>query len=384
MAESSAQERTEEPTARKLSKAREDGQVARSVELPAAAIVIGTFALILLMGAGFTARLAEIFAAGFRFDVKVLQTPSLMPGLFGSALLDAFLVVVPVITLTVVLAVIASGMTGGYLFSLKAVAPKASKLSLIEGVKRMFGPRAWVELGKSLLKFLLVSVVLWWLVVTQLGTLTELGRMALEPALQRTGELITRSAVLVALTLALIAVIDVPYQRQQFTKRMRMSKQEVRDEMKDIEGRPEVKAQIRRRQREMAGARMMQRVKDADVVITNPQHFAVALEYDIAGDGAPVLVAKGADHMAALIRERAQGHGVCILPAPELARALYFTTELEQPIPDELYRAVSEVLAYVFNLEAAHPGDEPLKAPTPRVPDSMQFDPDGRLQKAGA
>lgn len=380
MAESSAADRTEEPTARRLAKAREDGQVARSIELPAAAIVIGTFALIAATGGVVATRLADLFAAGFRIDTKVLQSPALMPGMLGSMLIDAFVAVLPLVVLTIVLAIVASGVTGGYLFSLKAVAPKAARLDPVEGLKRMFGPRAWVELGKSLAKFLLVAAVLWWLVVTQLGSLTHLGRMAVEPALHATGELIARSSLIVALTLALIAFADVPYQRWEFMKRMRMSKQEIKDEMKDVEGRPEVKAQIRRRQREMASARMMQRIKDADVLITNPEHFAVALEYDIEGDGAPVLVAKGSDHLAARIRERAAGEGVCIVPAPELARALYFTTELEQPIPEPLYRAVSEVLAYVFNLEAAHPGDAPLRQPRPTVPPAMRFDAEGRLQ----
>ena len=160
---------------------------------------------------------------------------------------------------------------------------------------------------------------------------------------------------------------------------MRMTKQEVKDEMKDMEGRPEVKQQIRRRQREMANNRMLQKVKDADVVITNPEHFAVALSYDPTGDGAPVLLAKGSDHMAARIREEAQKNGVEIFAAPPLARALYFNTEVDHPIPEALYLAVAQVIAYVFSLADVRPGIAPMPKPQPKVPASMLFDENGKL-----
>jgi flagellar biosynthetic protein FlhB len=378
MAESSPQDRTEEPTARKLSKAREDGQIARSTELPAAAIVIGSLSLIFAMSGWLAMRVQALFTAGFVFDMKVLRNAQLMPSLLMTHLLDAFSIILPILLLTACLAVFASGITGGYFFALKAVLPKGSKLNPFEGFKRMFGPRAFVELGKSLLKFLLVAGALWWSIAQQLDTLVQIGSMALEPALLTAGQVISRSAVLVALSLAVIALIDAPYQKSQFIKRMRMTKQEVKDEFKDVEGRPEVRAQIRRRQREMANSRMMQRVKEADVVITNPMHFAVALEYDIEGDRAPVVVAKGTDFMANRIREEAAKHGVHILQSPALARALYFTTDVEHPIPEPLYRAVAEVIAYVFNLEATEPNRHSVTKPDPKVPASMQFDANGR------
>ena len=178
----------------------------------------------------------------------------------------------------------------------------------------------------------------------------------------------------------LIAIIDVPFQRWQFMKQMRMTKQEIKDEMKDIEGRPEVKAQIRRRQREMATGRMIDQVKNADVVITNPEHFAVALAYDPNGDSAPILLAKGADAIAARIREEAAKHGVEIFQAAPLARALYFTTEIDHPVPEDLYYAVAQVIAYVFNLASVRPGAAPLQRPNPTVPPNMQFDSHGRLE----
>jgi flagellar biosynthesis protein FlhB len=377
MAESSAQDRTEEPTARKLSKAREDGQVARSIELPAAAILISCFLLLVTMGGWMATRMAGVFASGFVFDRKTLSQPLMLPTLFGEQMLGAFVLIMPLVVLTMVVAVIASGLTGGYLFAFKAVAPKASKLSLIQGFKRIFGTKALVELGKALLKFSLVAGVLWWSIAANMDELVQFGRMGLEPALAGAGQLIARSALLVALSLALIAMIDVPWQKHEFKKRMRMSKQEIKDEMKDVEGRPEVKAQIRRRQREMANARMIQRVKDADVVITNPEHFAVALSYDPGGSSAPILVAKGSDFMAAQIRSEAGKHGIHLFAAPELARALYFTTEQDQQVPEALYHAVAQVIAYVFSLEAAQPGQTGMVRPSPKVPSSMLFDADG-------
>jgi flagellar biosynthetic protein FlhB len=159
-----------------------------------------------------------------------------------------------------------------------------------------------------------------------------------------------------------------------------MTKQEIRDEMKDMEGRPEVKAQIRRRQREMSNSRMIDRVKDADVIITNPEHFAVALSYDPNGDSAPILLAKGADAVAARIRAEAEKHGIEIFQAPPLARALYFTTDLERPVPEDLYYAVAQVIAYIFNLASVRPGAPPVQRPQPKVPPNMQFDANGKLE----
>ena len=378
----SAQDKTEDPTAQKLRKAREDGQVARSTELPAAIIVIGAFLILLMTGGWLVTRLSTVFAQGFVFDRQLIEKPLLLPAHFGEHLMAAFVLVLPVIAFTMVAAIIASGMTGGYLFSLKAVLPKGSKLNPISGLKRIFGTHALVELGKAILKFVLVSGVLWWSLMSNMDSLVRIGQMGLEPALNAAGSMIMQSALWVALSLAIIAMIDVPWQKHSFTKRMRMTKQEVKDEFKQMEGSPEVKAQIRRRQREMANSRMIDRIKDADVVITNPEHFAVALEYDPTGDGAPIMVAKGSDHMAALIRAEAKTHGIHIFEAAPLARAIYFTTEVEQQVPEDLYHAVAQVIAYVFSLEAASPLNPARPKPSVKVPPSMLFNPDGSRVKA--
>jgi flagellar biosynthetic protein FlhB len=378
----SAQDKTEDPTAQKLNKARQDGQVARSIELPAAVIVIGSIAMLMVTGGWLITRLSAVFAQGFVFDRQLIEKPLLLPAHFGEQIMAAFVLVLPIILFTMVAAVVASGLTGGYLFSLSAVMPKGSKLDPISGLKRIFGTHALVELGKAILKFVLVAGVLWWSLMINMDKLVQIGQMGLEPALDAAGRMILQSGLWVALSLAVIAMIDVPWQKHSFTKRMRMTKQEVKDEFKQMEGSPEVKAQIRRRQREMANSRMMERIKDADVVITNPEHFAVALEYDPTGDGAPIMVAKGSDHMAALIREEAKNHGIHIFEAAPLARAIYFTTEVEHQVPEDLYHAVAQVIAYVFSLEAASPMNPPRPRPQVTVPPSMLFSPNGKRDQA--
>jgi flagellar biosynthetic protein FlhB len=380
MAENSGQDRTEAPTARKLSKAREDGQVARSVELPAAAVVIGAFLFLMLSGQWVFTQVGEQMIAAFRFDPKLLSQPALLPAELGRQIVDGLLIISPLVGFCGVIAVLASGLTGGYLFSLKSVQPRASKISPVEGFKRMFGAHAAVELAKALLKFTLVAGILWAVIIADIDRLLALGGMALEPAMGSLGSLLARSALGVSLSLLVIALIDVPWQRHRFMQRMKMTKQEVRDEMKDIEGRPEVKAHIRQRQRELANARMMQRVRDADVVITNPEHFAVALAYDADRDEPPIVVAKGADLMAQRVREEAARHGIHVFQAPELARALYFTTDLEKAIPDSLYLAVAQVIAYVYSLEGMRPAGGVPRRPEPQVPGSMLFDAHGRRQ----
>jgi flagellar biosynthetic protein FlhB len=306
----SSDDRTEEPTSRRLSDARKEGQIARSMELPAAAVTISAVGLIFFMGNYLMTKLAERFAAGFHFDRKIVFSSNLLPALFADELLQSFVLIIPIFILTVVVAIVSTGLTGGYNFSMQAVMPKASKLNPFSGMQRIFGPKAWVELGKAILKFVLVTGVVIAILNNNIHTLNLIGRMPIEPALQASGELLTKSALLITLSLLIIAMIDVPYQRWQFMKQMRMTKQEVKDEMRQSEGTPEIKGQIRRKQREMSNARMIDSVKNADVVITNPEHFAVALSYDPNGDSAPILLAKGTDEVAARIREEAQKHGI--------------------------------------------------------------------------
>ncbi len=370
-------EKSEEPTQRKLDKARDEGNVPRSKELPAAAVMISSMSMLFLMGGWLVTKISEQFAAGFQFDRKIIFSELLLPGFFLEQLGFGMLFVVPILIITVFVAIFSSVATGGFVFSWKAAAPKLNKLSPLNGFKRMFGMQAVIELIKALLKFFLVVLVLLWVLNNNINELTQIGTMSIEPALAQAGSLIAQSALIVTLTLAFIALIDVPFQRYDFFKKQRMTKQEVKDELKDVEGRPEVRAQIRRKQREMANARMIEKVKDADVVITNPEHFSVALTYEPTSDEAPSLVAKGVDLVAMRIREEAENHGVQLFESPALARAIYFTTDLDQPIPEDLYYAVAQVIAYVYNLNTAQPSGARLNRPAPTIPDSMRFNSDG-------
>jgi flagellar biosynthetic protein FlhB len=218
--------------------------------------------------------------------------------------------------------------------------------------------------------------------MNNLQELTHISQMDLGPAIQVAGNIIVDSCFWLSLGLVLVALVDVPIQRYQLNKKLKMTKQEVRDEMKNSEGNPEVKGQIRRRQHEILNNKMMANVKDADVVITNPTHFAVALSYDPTGDGAPLLVAKGEDGLAARIREEAKEHGVYLFEAPLLARALYFTTKLDHPIPEALYHAVAQVIAYVFSLNQSYGRGHDVIKPDPSIPDEMKFDANGKAMNA--
>ena len=377
-----SEDRSEEPTGRRLQKAREEGESARSIEVPAAAVTLSVIAMLHFNGASVMAAIETLFGSGFVFDLRSVESIHMLPARFADHIGSAFWIILPLLLATVITAIVASGLTGGYLFSLKAASPKLDKFDIIAGIQRMFSTKAIAELTKALVKFALVGAALVWVIDKHLTDIVLLETMSLEPALLKAGTMLTHSVFVLVAVLALIAVADAFYQRHQFNERMKMSKQEVRDEMKDAEGRPEVKQQIRRRQREIATRRMMERVKDADVVITNPEHFAVALSYDPTADGAPILLAKGVDLMAARIREEAKAHGIHLFEAPPLARAIYFTTELEQQVPEDLYHAVAQVIAYVFSLEAASPQQAARTRPQVKVPASMLFNPDGSRVEA--
>ena len=378
--ESSSEDRTEEPTSQRLQKAREDGDAARSIEVPAAAVVIAAAAFMVMWGSGLAADLKTLFAAGFTFDRKAIITVELMPAIFAEQIAAGFLAVMPLLLATAVAAVVASGLTGGYLFSMKAAGPNFGKLDPLAGLQRIFGMKAIVELLKTLAKFSVVFCVVAWMVDDKILALTRVGAVSLEPALGAAGDILVHATLVMALSLLLIAAFDAIYQRHSFAKRMRMTKQEVRDEMKQMEGNPEIKAQIRRRQREMSSARMIERIKDADVVITNPDHFAVALAYDPAGDGAPMLVAKGLDDVAFRMKEEAKNCGVHIFEAPPLARALYFTTKVGHTIPEKLFYATAQVIAYVFSLNSFTPGVAHALPPYVEVPDELLFNSNGERE----
>ena len=373
-----SQEKTEEPTARRLSKAREEGQIARSTEITIAASVISVAIYIYLFGSSLLGNVANIFAQGLVFDSLSVVEPQVAAGRLADAMVEALLTILPILILTGVVVLVCSGLIGGYNFSWKSLQPKASKFNPIAGFKRMFGIQALVNLGKSIAKFLLVGGVTYLLIDASITEFAEISLMALEPGLTASASIITMAFLVASSTLIIIALIDAPYQVYQHNQKMKMSLKEVKDERKDTEGSPEVKQRIRQKQREVSAARMLEAIAEADVVITNPEHFAVALAYDPSSEDPPKVVAKGTDIMAERIRERAGEEGVPLFQSPVLARALFFTTEIEAFIPEPLFEAVAQVIAYIFNINSINRSSNLRDKPVPRVPDNMVFDSEGR------
>jgi len=372
MAEDTSQEKTELPTARRIKKAKEDGDVARSKELSMAAIMISASVVVIFMGGSMISSLSEVVRNGLTLDRAQMFDTSVLSVQVGTLMGDALWAIVPVLLVTLVVSILTPSLMGGWIFSTKAVMPKLSRLSLVKGFGRMFGVKAVVELLKAVAKFLLVAgiglVVLAW----YSDSLLSLGHVDTYPAFMEAGSILSWSVFFMCLSLVLIAAIDVPFQAYQHLKKLKMTLQEVKDEMKDTEGRPEVKSAIRQKQREIAMQRMIADVPDADVVVVNPEHYAVALTYDRESDGAPVVVAKGVDHMSQRIREVATEHNVEIVRVPLLARAIYYTTEIKDEIPEPLYLPVAQVLSYVFSLNSEFNSD--VEMPDIVIPDEYQFD----------
>lgn len=357
MATETDQEKTEQPTARRLEKAREDGQVPRSRELSMVIIMLAVAVMGVSLGGYMIENLASLLSQSLQLERDLIMQTKQLPSQFMQQLVDGLIALWPLWVITILLAGLSPALIGGWLFSIKAFTPKVDKLNPLNGFKRMFGMTALMELIKALAKFILVAGTGYLVVSGQFEFIMSLGQGALNSSLPAAGDLLAKSFLLMCLGLVVIAAIDVPYQIYSHTKKMRMTVQEVKDEMKDIEGRPEVKAQVRQRQREIAMGRMLEDVAQADVVITNPQHFAVAMVYDHSSEGAPILLAKGQNEMAARIRELADDHQIKVLQIPLLARALYFTTDIGSAIPEGLYVAVAQVLAYIYQLNAYTSGN---------------------------
>ncbi len=359
MAENSdGQERTEQPTPKRLRESAEKGQIPRSRELTTLLLLLSATGGLLVLGPALLSGLALGMKDAFTPDVREFTDPAILPRIVGEALVDMLWLMIPFLGLMVLVALLAPLALGGWSFSVKALAFKPDRINPLKGVGRIFSLRALMELVKALAKFLVVGGVAVWLLWGWEPQLLHLASQPLLPALYQATWLLGWLFLLLTLPLILIALVDVPFQIFNHTRQMRMTKQEVRDEMKDTEGKPEVKSRIRRLQQEFAQRRMMDKVPQADVIITNPNHYAVALKYDPDTMTAPRVEAKGVDLVALRIRQLGEAHRVPRVESPLLARALYFNCELDQPIPATLYTAVAQVLAYVFQLRAEQRLDE--------------------------
>ncbi len=370
------QEKTEEPTEKRLRDAREKGQVARSRELNSFLLTVGSAVVFLVFGGQMMLGLGEVVRDSFIIPRADIYDQAAMFSRLANAFADGFLSFVPIFFATVILAIVASISVGGWNFSTQAMAPKLSKMDPIAGLKRIFGVKALMELGKTFAKFTLITGIGIAVFFTFEAEFLSLGLQPFDSALAHAGWLVGWGFLAVSLGLLLVAFVDVPFQVWQHNKQQRMTFQEVKDEFKDTEGRPEIKQRIRQTQMQMSQRRMMEAVPEADVVVTNPTHFAVALKYDAEGVGAPIVVAKGVDEMAFNLRKIAKAHDVTLFEAPPLARALYAHVEIDEVIPAALYTAVAQVLAYVYQVSEAARGAGPMPGrPDPEVPDDLDVPP---------
>lgn len=375
MAAESGQERTEQPTPKRLNDARKKGQIARSRELNTTAILLAGGGGMIFMGDSIMSGLQGIMVSGLSLERDVLFNPDSLLALFRGSVSDALLILLPLFALLVVVALLVPMALGGFSFSVEALAFKAEKLDPIKGLGKIFAWRGVVELLKALAKFVIVAAV----VVTYLNINTDkllhLGELSIDVALVETAYLIFWGFLFTSCALIVVTLVDVPFQIWDHNKQLMMTLQEVKDEYKETDGRPEVKQHIRKVQMEMAERRMMQEVPNADVVITNPTHYAVALKYDQTSMGAPRVIAKGADLIAAEIRKVAKENNVPIAAAPPLTRALFYSTELNDEIPAGLYLAVAQVLAYVYQLDKrSKASNDEITLPDVPIPDDLQHD----------
>jgi flagellar biosynthetic protein FlhB len=348
-------ERTEDPSPRRLQEARERGQVPRSRELTNFATMIGGSVALIATGATLAGTMSQLVRRSMAIDPQRLEDPQSMVSALGEATITAVWSALPIFAALIGLVLLAAVVLGGWNFSPAAMVPNFSRLSPLAGLKRLFGLHGISELGKALLKFLVVGGVCAAIVSWLFADVLALGRMAPRAAISRGAGLMSWAFVWLCASLALVAMVDVPLQLFQYKRSLRMTRQEVRDEAKESDGRPETRQRIRQLQQQLARRRMMHKVPAADVVIVNPTHFAVALKYDPKNMRAPQVVAKGADLVAQNIRRIAEEHRVPIFDSPKLARALYRSTDLNHEIPAGLYVAVAQVLSYIFRVRTLNP-----------------------------
>lgn len=373
MAEDSDLEKTEPASPRRIEKAREEGQIARSRELNTFLLLAVGVATLWMLGGYFYHNLSLVMRNSMWFEPRVSSDTTVMIMVAVQGAIQALLTMLPLFLALFVVAILASIALGGMMFSTKALEPKFERLNPLKGITRMFSAQTLVELIKTLAKAGLIGSVAFYVIWSQREQMTSLMLVEPKAALSVGISLVARCCALIVASLLIIVLIDVPWQLWSYYKKLRMSRQDVKEEHKESEGDPHVKGRIRQQQRAMARSRMMAQVPSADVVVTNPTHYAVALKYDQAAGAAPRVLAKGTGFIALRIRTLAQENAIPQLEAAPLARALYFNVELQQEIPAQLYGAVAEVLAWVFQLNTwqRYGGEKPLQPYNLNVPADM-------------
>ncbi|GAA3406623.1 flagellar biosynthesis protein FlhB [Paenibacillus hodogayensis] len=346
-----AGEKTEKATPKKKQESRRKGQVAKSMELPSAFILFGIVLLLFGYGSLMRDKIENMFVSTFHDYMGLEMTLNNVSTMFGRLIFEGLILMAPLFGLAMVMAILASYSQIGFLFTTEPLKMSFSKLDPIKGIANLFKLRSLVELLKSVLKMTVIGLVVFFSIWNARSDFIEMGRWPLVHTFSFTAHLILMLGVQIAAIMLVLAVFDYMYQKYEYEKNLRMSKDEVKQEYKNTEGDPLIKGKIREKQRRMALQRMMQDVPKADVVITNPTHFAVAIRYDPKKAEAPVVIAKGMDYIALKIRQVAEEHGIVKMENKPLARALYDQVEIGQTIPADLFQAVAEVLAYVYKLK---------------------------------
>ena len=376
MADSDSGERSEDPTSKKISDAREKGQIARSKELGTMFVLVGSASAMLLMGNALVVSMSKMMSRLFSLTKQEALDVHSAFTVVNQSVAAVLTPLMWIFFIIAIAAFVGNILLGGISFSWEAAAPKANKLSPFAGFKRMLGAQAAIEFLKSILKFFVVVIVAYLLLSNLFPQILGLSLETTPKNFEHAVNLLLWMFLTLTLSLVIIAAIDVPYQLWSHTRQLKMTKQEVKDESKNTEGNPEIKGRIRRLQIEISQRKMMSQVPDSDVVITNPTHFSVALKYDPNGTRAPVVLATGVDQMAIHIRKIAKEHNVEIIASPALARSLYYTTKVDEEIPEALFAAVAQVLAFVFQLNEHRKG----RSKTPKslaknlpIPDDYKY-----------
>lgn len=346
-----ADDKTEKPTPKRKGEARKKGQVIKSMEINSALILLFTFLAVKLWSPYIYQETARFFRYVFEIPVTKELTLSSLNQIIFQTVLSITKMLAPIAAVAMVGGVVASYGQVGFLFTTETLTPKFDRLNPLAGIKRMFSLRSFVEVIKSLLKILIVGYVAYSAVKGEFSKFPALMQMNIYQSTAYIGQLIVNIAFRVGAVLMVLAIFDYFYQRYEYFKSLKMTKHEIKEEFKQEEGDPKVKAKIKERQRQMSMRRMMQAIPEADVVITNPTHLAIALKYDNENMGAPLVIAKGQDHIAEKIKEIAREHGIVTYENRPLAQALFKSAEVGDEVPAELYQAVAEVLAFVYKLK---------------------------------
>ena len=373
MAEESDLEKSEQASPTRIQKAYDEGDVPRSRELATCILLFTAGLSIWVLGTHLSSAMTDMLSAGLSFDSKLAFNLENTLVRLSDQAVDLLIAFAPLGFALMIAAIAAPVMVGGWNISTDLLIPKFGRLNPIKGIGNMFSQNSLVELFKAIGKAVIIGVVAYFVIAADFAQLITLSMVPIEVGLAETGLFLVKSFVFISISLLAIALIDVPYQLYKYAEKLKMSIQELKDESKEDNGNPQLKAKIRQQQREMSRRRMMSQVQKADVVITNPTHYSVAIKYEEGNMRAPVLLAKGSDTLALRIREMAKEHDILILESPKLARAIYANTELDSEIPEALYLAVAEILAFVFQVKNfnGRSGSYPSQPHNIVVPDEL-------------